>query len=96
VALYTYVGPQGGHYSYLHTRHGVAPFSDLSPGDIVDFAEHEPPDDERWRTTKHGFAATRVPDNAPALPLAPAFSDAPDTAADQPPRRARPARSAGS
>jgi hypothetical protein len=93
VALFTYVGPHGGHYSYLPTRHGVAPFSNLNPGDIVDFGEHEPPDDEQWRTTKNGYTATRIPDNAPALPFAPVFSDTPQ---EPQPRRPRPARGAGS
>jgi hypothetical protein len=92
VALFTYSGPPGGHYSYLRTRYGTAPFSDLEPGDVVDFGEHEPPDDERWRTAKSSASATRIPDNAP--PLAPVFSDTPP--APDPPRRARPTRSAGS
>jgi hypothetical protein len=93
VALFTYDGPPGGHYSFLRTRHGTAPFTGLEPGDIVDFGEHQPPEDGRWRTAKTSASATRRPDNAPSS-LSPLFSDAPP-AADVP-RRGRPARNTGS
>jgi hypothetical protein len=90
VSLFVYAGPPGGHYSYLPTRHGTAPFSDLRPGDVIDFGEHQPPDDELWTTAKSSAVANRRPDNAPA-PV-PAFSSAPQEPA---PRRARPVKTQG-
>lgn len=93
MSLFVYAGPPGAHYSYLRTRHGVAPFSDLQPGDVVDFGEHQPPDDELWTTAKSSAAATRRPDNAPVL--SPVFSSAPQLPQDAPPTgpvRARPAK----
>lgn len=85
MALYTYDGPPDGRYSYLHTRHGIAPFTGLEPGDIVDFGEHAPPDEKHWRTAKASAVATRRPDND--LPLAPVFSDGPAEPGTEPASR---------
>ena len=72
MSLFVYAGPPGARYPYLHTRHGIAPFSNLQPGDVVDFGEHQPPEDDLWTTAKSTAVVNRRPDNAPDL--TPVFS----------------------
>lgn len=93
MSLYVFAGAPGTRYPYLRTRHGVAPFSELQPGDVVDFGEHEPPDDELWTTAKSTRIANRRPDNAPSLAVE--FSNSTRPPHDAPtdgPARAKPTK----
>lgn len=67
MGVYEYRGEPGMGYLYLATAAGTAPHTDLTAGDLIDFGEHEPPQDGRW-IEREGATATRVPDNASPEP----------------------------
>jgi hypothetical protein len=69
MAVFEYTGAEGGAYFFLPTAHGVAPFTELNPGDLVDFGQSQPPGDGAWKPAKRGAKANKRPDNHGQHPL---------------------------
>jgi hypothetical protein len=62
MGVHEYKGVPGLGYLRLPCVHGTVPITDLQPGDLVDFGEHEPPADGRW-VERPDATATRIADN---------------------------------
>lgn len=91
MSLFRYTGPDDRCYLYLAAGPADAPTvapHTVSPGDLVDLGDAEPPSDGFWEAVKAAAKKDRVvgPDNAPEAPGdAPVPSEADPVVVPDPP-----------